>query len=128
MSITLTLPLELEQRILGRAAVTKKPVEEVTIGLIAQGFAAEQPTLTPTMTFDEILAPFRQEAAANGITDEKLIETAGALDPQNEAMLAVLARSAERQKNMPVSGDTKETLEMIRRARDGEMWGYESAN
>ena len=72
MSITLTLPLELEQRILGRAAVTKKPVEEVTIGLITQGFAAEQPTMTPTMTFDEILAPFRQEVAASGITDDEL--------------------------------------------------------
>ena len=66
MSITLTLPLELEQRILGRAAVTKKPVEEVAIGLITQGFAAEQPT------FDEILAPFRQEVAASGITDDEL--------------------------------------------------------
>jgi hypothetical protein len=68
MSITLTLPLELEQRILGRAAETKKPVEEVTIGLIAQGFKAEKPVLT----FDEILAPFRQEVAASGITDDEL--------------------------------------------------------
>ena len=46
-------------------------------------------------------------------------------DPQGQAMLAVLARSAERLKDMPVSGETKDTLEMIRRARDGEMWGYE---
>ena len=47
------------------------------------------------------------------------------LDPQGQSMLAVLARSAERLKDMPVSGETKDTLEMIRRARDGEMWGYE---
>ncbi|MCY7392517.1 MAG: hypothetical protein LH647_13835 [Leptolyngbyaceae cyanobacterium CAN_BIN12] len=48
-------------------------------------------------------------------------------DPQGQAMIAVLTRSAERLKDMPVSGETKDTLEMIRRARDGEMWGYESA-
>ena len=48
-------------------------------------------------------------------------------DPQGQAMLAVLARSAERLKDLPVSGETKDTLEMIRRARDGEMWGYEPA-
>jgi hypothetical protein len=40
-------------------------------------------------------------------------------------MLAVLRRSAERHKDMPVSGSTEETLKMIRRARAGEMWGYE---
>ena len=45
--------------------------------------------------------------------------------PRNEAMLAVLRRSAERHKNTPVNGSTEETLEMIRRARAGEMWGYE---
>ncbi|MBP6823444.1 MAG: hypothetical protein KA368_17980 [Acidobacteria bacterium] len=49
------------------------------------------------------------------------------LDSQGKAMLAVLERSAERLKDLPVSGETKDTLEMIRRARAGEMWGYESA-
>ena len=68
MSITLTLPLELEQRILRRAAEKKQPVEEIAIGLIAQGFQYEQ----PPQTFDEILAPFRQEVAASGITDGAL--------------------------------------------------------
>lgn len=43
----------------------------------------------------------------------------------NEAMLAVLQRSAERMKDLPVSGSTEETLKMIRRARGGEMWGYD---
>lgn len=42
---------------------------------------------------------------------------------QSEQMQAALARSAERLKDIPVSGETKEPLEMIRRARDGEMWG-----
>lgn len=47
------------------------------------------------------------------------------LNPQAKAMQAVLQRSAERMKDMPISGETKDTLEMIRKARAGEMWGYE---
>ena len=45
--------------------------------------------------------------------------------PRNEAMLAVLQRSAERMKDVPVSGTTEDTRKMIRAARGGEMWGYE---
>ena len=45
--------------------------------------------------------------------------------PRNEAMFAVLQRSAERMKDVPVSGSTEETLQMIRAARGGKMWGYE---
>ena len=78
------------------------------------------------LSLDEYLFRIAERVAPVKATDKAV--TTEPLDPQNEAMLAVLARSAERQKNMPVSGDTKETLEMIRRARDGEMWGYESAN
>lgn len=48
-------------------------------------------------------------------------------DPQGQALLAVLARSTERLKDLPVSGETKDTLEMIRRARNGEMWGDDPA-
>lgn len=44
---------------------------------------------------------------------------------RNEAMFAALQHSAERLKDMPVRGSTEETLKMIRRARAGEMWGYE---
>jgi len=68
MSITITLPAELEQRILGRAVESKKPVEEITLGLIVQGLDAQ----TPKLTFDQILAPFRQEVAESGISDEEL--------------------------------------------------------
>lgn len=68
MSITITISTELEPLILGRAKATGKPVEEVTLGLIAQALQPPQPTLT----FDEILAPFRKEVAASGITDEEL--------------------------------------------------------
>lgn len=45
--------------------------------------------------------------------------------PRNEAMFAALQRGAERLKDMPVRGSTEATLKMIRRARAGEMWGYE---
>lgn len=68
MSITITIPPELEPLILGRARATGKPIEEVTIELIAQGLQPQQPALT----FDEILAPFRKEVAESGITDEEL--------------------------------------------------------
>lgn len=44
---------------------------------------------------------------------------------RNEAMFAVLERSAERMKDVPVTGSTEETLKMIREARAGAMWGYE---
>ena len=44
--------------------------------------------------------------------------------PRNEAMFAVLERSAERMKDVPVTGSTEETLKMIREARAGAMWGY----
>jgi len=45
--------------------------------------------------------------------------------PRNDAMLAVIRRTKERLKNMPVRGSTEETLKMIREARGGAMWGYE---
>jgi hypothetical protein len=45
--------------------------------------------------------------------------------PRNEEMLAIIRRNHERLKDMPVRGSTEETLKMIRRARAGEMWGYE---
>ncbi|MEK7831314.1 MAG: hypothetical protein AAB401_09535 [Acidobacteriota bacterium] len=68
MSITITIPAELESLILGRAKASGKPVEEVTLGLITQSLQPQRPTLT----FDEILAPFRKEVAESGITDEEL--------------------------------------------------------
>lgn len=43
--------------------------------------------------------------------------------PRNEEMLAIICRSRERLKDMPVRGSTEETLKMIRQARAGEMWG-----
>jgi hypothetical protein len=45
--------------------------------------------------------------------------------PRNEAMHAALQLSAERLKDVPVSGSTKETLKIIREGRSGAMWGHE---
>jgi hypothetical protein len=53
------------------------------------------------------------------------IDQEGQLPPRNEAMIAALRQSAERLKDVPVSGSTAETLEMIQKARAGDMWGYE---
>ncbi len=68
MSITITIPAELEPLILRQAKATGKPIEEVTVELIAQGLQPHPAALT----FDEILAPFRKEVAESGITDEEL--------------------------------------------------------
>ncbi len=45
--------------------------------------------------------------------------------PRNEAMFAALQNSAERLKDMPVSGSTEATLQIIREGRAGAMYGYE---
>lgn len=79
-----------------------------------------------------ILHALMAKAEAQGETLAALLqplveqgEPSPAAPPRNEAMYAVLQRSAARRKDMPVSGSTEETLKMIRRARAGEIWGYE---
>ncbi|MCI0390666.1 MAG: hypothetical protein MOB07_18115, partial [Acidobacteria bacterium] len=57
--------------------------------------------------------------------EPKELALAEEAQPRNEEMLAIIRRSRERLKDMPVRGSTEETLKMIRRARAGEMWGYE---
>ena len=44
---------------------------------------------------------------------------------RNEAMFAALQSSAERLKDVPVSGSTEQTLKIIREGRAGAMYGYE---
>ena len=62
-----------------------------------------------------------------GLTGGDRQELALAEEPQprNEEMLAIIRRGRERLRDMPTRGSTEETLKMIRRARAGEMWGYE---
>ena len=87
----------------------------------------------------EIIQAITREAAARGLSVNDYLRdllglTNGAhqelalaeeAQPRNEEMLAIIRRSRERLKDMPVRGSTEETLKMIRRARAGEMWGYE---
>jgi len=62
-----------------------------------------------------------------GLTGAERQELALAEEPQprNEEMIAIIRRGRERLRDMPTRGSTEETLKMIRRARAGEMWGYE---
>jgi hypothetical protein len=71
----------------------------------------------------------RQLLGLNGQPQELAMAEAPAQpQPRNEAMFAVLQRSAERMKDVPVTGSTEETLKMIREARAGAMWGYVPAD
>ncbi len=80
-----------------------------------------------------ILQSLRVKAEAMGLSLDALLnplleaenENRPAPPPRNEAMSAVLQRSAERLKDVPVSGTTEDTIKLIRAARGGEMWGYE---
>lgn len=68
------------------------------------------------LTLAALLQPLTEEANGNRL----------AQPARNEAMFAVLQRSAERMKDVPITGTTEETLTLLRAARNGEMWGYES--
>ncbi len=68
----------------------------------------------------------RQALGLNGQPKNQTVNDAPSQPlPRNEAMFAVLQRSAERMKDVPVTGSTEETLKQIREARAGAMWGYE---
>lgn len=82
-----------------------------------------------------ILRVLQEKAEALGTTLEALLkpltekenETTVSEEPPmpNEALLAVIRKTSERLKDMPVRGSTEETLKLIREARAGAMWGYE---
>ncbi|MGH9799387.1 MAG: hypothetical protein ACRD82_03405 [Blastocatellia bacterium] len=82
-----------------------------------------------------ILQALQEKAEAQGTTLEALLKplaeegnrTAASQETplRNEGMLAVLARSAERLKNMPFSGSTEDSLKILHQGRAGEMYGYE---
>lgn len=72
-----------------------------------------------------------------GISNDAGAELALRAEPQasdvaqplrNEAMFAALQRSAERLKDVPVSGSTEQTLAIIRAGRAGAIYGYESTD
>ena len=82
-----------------------------------------------------ILRALQEKAEAQGTTLDALLKpltegengTAASQEPppRNEAMLAVIRRTRERLKNMPVSGSTEDSLKILYEGRAGEMYGYE---
>jgi plasmid stability protein len=65
MTLTLTLPPETEKKLRERAAHTGQEVVALARELIERGLVAAP-------TIDEILAPFRQDVAASGLSDAEL--------------------------------------------------------
>ena len=65
MTITLSLSPEIERRLQERAAESGRDVTAMARDLIERGLRSEP-------TIDEILAPFRAEVAASGVTDPEL--------------------------------------------------------
>jgi hypothetical protein len=68
-------------------------------------------------TLDALLKPLTEEETGMTASKEPPIP--------NEALLAVIRKTSERLKDMPVRGSTEGTLKLIREARGGAMWGYE---
>jgi plasmid stability protein len=66
MTLTIHLPEPVERRLAERAAKDGKSVEALASELLEQAVAPEREE-----TLDEILAPVRQEFAAQGITEEE---------------------------------------------------------
>jgi hypothetical protein len=58
----------------------------------------------------------------DGVTAELALTDA---PPRNEAMFRIMQETEEMMKDIPLHGSTEATLLMMRRARGGEMWGYE---
>ena len=65
MTITLTLPPDMERQLVELAAKHGQDVQTYACELIRRG-------VTRAPTFDEILQPFRQQVAASGLSDEAL--------------------------------------------------------
>lgn len=62
MSITITLPADIEQQILGKAAESKKPIEEITINLIVQGLQRQQTKKKDSFLDEEYMDACAKEA------------------------------------------------------------------
>ena len=78
-----------------------------------------------TQTFEGVWEEVTQHA--NEFSGKRVRVTVLEPTPQpNEAMLMALRKVAERSKNMPFS-DGEDSLQMLREARAGKMFGYESS-
>ena len=78
-----------------------------------------------TRTFEGVWEEVTQHA--NEFSGKRVRVTVLEPTPQpNEAMLMALRKVAERSKNMPFS-DGEDSLQILREARAGKMFGYESS-
>lgn len=65
MTITITLSPEIEQKLVERASRRGEDAQTTARDILERGLNAEP-------TFDEILAPFRQDVAASSLADQEL--------------------------------------------------------
>jgi hypothetical protein len=65
MTLTLTLPPEIERKLQARANATGQPVAEFVVQALEEKLRGEP-------TADELLAPFRKQVQDSGLTDEEL--------------------------------------------------------
>jgi len=66
MTLTIAIAPEVEAKLLKRAAESGQDVAEYAANLIRQGVTA--------LTFDELLAPVRQDFARSGMSDDEIME------------------------------------------------------
>jgi hypothetical protein len=78
MTVTISLPPELEKGLHDRAALNGQSVEQFVVQLVEKavlgrdGVRTLDPSPSAGLPSDEALAPFRREVAESGMTDEEL--------------------------------------------------------
>lgn len=73
MTITINLPTEVEESVKSQAAKNGLPLEDYVKSLVEEGTKRQDRIdLLAEKSFDEILAPFRQNVEESGMSDEQL--------------------------------------------------------
>jgi hypothetical protein len=73
MTITISLPPEVEEAVKSQANKEGKPLEDFVESLVEEGSRRrDRIDLLAEKSFDEILAPFRRNVEENGLSDEAL--------------------------------------------------------
>ena len=73
MTITITLPPDIEESVKSQAAKEGKPLEDYVESLVEEASRRRaRIDLLAEKSFDEILAPFRQSVEDSGMSDEAL--------------------------------------------------------
>ncbi|MBC8029263.1 MAG: hypothetical protein H7Z16_04055 [Pyrinomonadaceae bacterium] len=73
MTITISLPPEIEESVKSQANKDGKPLEDYVESLVEKGSRRrDRIDLLAEKSFDEILAPFRRDVEESGMNDETL--------------------------------------------------------